>query len=55
MKISDLLSPADVMIDINVSDKRRVSQKLATKAAVRPGLPQTKSRPTQAGIARIKR
>jgi PTS system nitrogen regulatory IIA component len=33
MKISDFLSPTDVMIDMRASDKRRLLQELARKAA----------------------
>jgi PTS system nitrogen regulatory IIA component len=33
MKISDLLSPMDVMIDVRASNKRLLLQELATKAA----------------------
>jgi PTS system nitrogen regulatory IIA component len=33
MKISDLLSPADVMIDVRASNKRLLLQELAAKAA----------------------
>jgi PTS system nitrogen regulatory IIA component len=39
MKISDLLSPADVMIDVRASNKRLLLQELAAKAAGRLGLP----------------
>jgi PTS system nitrogen regulatory IIA component len=39
MKISDLLSPADVMIDVRTSNKRLLLQELAAKAAGRLGLP----------------
>jgi len=35
MKISDLLSPADVMIDVRTSDKRLLLRELAAKAAPR--------------------
>jgi nitrogen PTS system EIIA component len=38
MKISDLLSPNDVMIDIRTSNKRLLLQELATRAAVSLGL-----------------
>ena len=38
MKISDLLSPADVMIDVRASNKRLLLQELAARAAVRLGL-----------------
>jgi Phosphotransferase system mannitol/fructose-specific IIA domain (Ntr-type) len=34
MKISDLLSPADVLIDVRASNKRLLLQELAAKAAV---------------------
>ena len=39
MKISDLLSPMDVMIDVRTSDKRLLLQELAAKAAASLGLP----------------
>lgn len=39
MKISDLLSPADVMIDVRASNKRLLLQELAAKAAASLGLP----------------
>jgi PTS system nitrogen regulatory IIA component len=39
MRISDLLSPADVMIDVRTSKKRLLLQELAAKAAVSLGLP----------------
>jgi PTS system nitrogen regulatory IIA component len=39
MRISDLLSPADVMIDVRASNKRLLLQELAAKAAGRLGLP----------------
>jgi PTS system nitrogen regulatory IIA component len=38
MKISDLLSPNDVMIDIRTSNKRLLLQELATRAAAGLGL-----------------
>ena len=38
MKISDLLSPADVMIDIRASNKPRLLQEFAAKAAESLGL-----------------
>ena len=38
MKISDLLSPADVMFDVRASNKRMLLQELAAKAAVSLGL-----------------
>src|SRR5258708_26977567 len=38
MKISDLLSPTDVMIDVRTSNKRLLLQELAAKAAVGLGL-----------------
>ena len=34
MKISDLLSPEDVMIDVRAPNKRLLLQELAAKAAV---------------------
>ncbi len=39
MKISDLLSPTDVMFDIRGSNKRLLLQELAAKAAAGLGLP----------------
>src|SRR5713101_1679341 len=39
MKISDLLSPTDVMIDVRASNKRLLLQAFAVKAAVSLGLP----------------
>ena len=39
MKISDLLSPADVMIDVRTSNKRLLLQEFAAKAADSLGLP----------------
>jgi PTS system nitrogen regulatory IIA component len=39
MKISDLLSPTDVMTDVRTSNKRLLLQEFATKAAVSLGLP----------------
>jgi PTS system nitrogen regulatory IIA component len=38
MKIFDLLSPADVMIDVRASNKRLLLQELAAKAAASAGL-----------------
>src|ERR1700682_505207 len=38
MKISDLLSPTDVMIDVRASNKRRLLQEFAAKAAESLGL-----------------
>src|ERR1700694_1161408 len=38
MKISDLLSPTDVMIDVRASNKRLLLQEFAAKAAVSLGL-----------------
>ena len=38
MKISDLLSPTDVMIDVRAPNKRALLQELAAKAAVSAGL-----------------
>ncbi len=38
MKISDLLSPADVMIDVRTVNKRLLLQELAAKAAISLGL-----------------
>ena len=38
MKISDLLSPNDVMIDIRISNKRLLLQELAARAAASLGL-----------------
>src|SRR3979411_949374 len=39
MKISDLLSPTDVMIDVRASNKRLLLQEFASKAAVSLGRP----------------
>jgi nitrogen PTS system EIIA component len=39
MKISDLLSPTDVMIDVSTSNKRLLLQEFAAKAADSLGLP----------------
>jgi PTS system nitrogen regulatory IIA component len=39
MKISDLLSPMDVIIDVPASNKRLLLQELAAKAAASLGLP----------------
>ena len=39
MKISDLLSPTDVMIDVRGSNKRLLLQEFAAKAAAALGLP----------------
>jgi nitrogen PTS system EIIA component len=39
MKISDLLSPADVIVDTHASNKGRLLRDLATKAAVTLNLP----------------
>lgn len=39
MKISDLLSPSDVMIDVRASGKRLLLQEFAARAAARLGLP----------------
>ena len=39
MKISDLLSPTDAMIDVRASNKRLLLQEFATKAAAGLGLP----------------
>jgi nitrogen PTS system EIIA component len=38
MKLSDLLSPTDVMIDIRASNKRLLLQEFAAKAAISLGL-----------------
>jgi PTS system nitrogen regulatory IIA component len=38
MKVSDLLSPADVMIDVRASNKRMLLQEFAAKAAASLGL-----------------
>lgn len=38
MKISDLLSPEDVMIDVHAPNKRLLLQELAAKAAISLGL-----------------
>ena len=39
MKISELLSPADVVIDVQASNKRLLLQELAARAAASLGLP----------------
>jgi len=39
MKISDLLSPADVLIDVRTSSKRSLLEQLAANAAASLGLP----------------
>jgi PTS system nitrogen regulatory IIA component len=39
MKISDLLSPADVLIEVRASNKRLLLQEFAAKAAAGLGLP----------------
>jgi len=39
MKISDLLSSTDVMIDVRASNKAQLLQEFAAKAAAGPGLP----------------
>jgi PTS system nitrogen regulatory IIA component len=39
MKISDLLSPGDVMIDVSVSDKQKLLRALAGKAGSIAGVP----------------
>src|SRR5580692_1670399 len=39
MKIADLLSPTDVMIDVRASNKRLLLQEFAAKAAAGLGLP----------------
>ncbi len=39
MKLSDLLSPTDVMIDVRASNKRLLLQEFAAKAAASLGLP----------------
>jgi nitrogen PTS system EIIA component len=38
MKISDFLSPADVMVDVRASDKGRLLRQLSAQAAARVGL-----------------
>jgi PTS system nitrogen regulatory IIA component len=38
MKISDLLSPTDVLFDVRTSNKRQLLQEFAAKAAVSTGL-----------------
>jgi len=38
MKVSDLLSPADVMIDVRASQKKALLQELAARAATNLGL-----------------
>jgi PTS system nitrogen regulatory IIA component len=39
MKISDLLAPADVMIDVRASNKRALLEEFAARAATSLGLP----------------
>ena len=39
MKIPDLLSPVDVMVDVRAANKQQLLQELAAKAADRLGLP----------------
>ena len=39
MKISDLLAPADVMIDVRVANKRALLEEFAARAAAGLGLP----------------
>ena len=50
MKISDLLSPADVMIDVRTSNKGLLLQEFAAKAAASLGLP-GRALPSQEGRA----
>ena len=38
MKISDLLSPRDVLIDVRAANKRQLLEELAAKAAISVGL-----------------
>ena len=38
MKISDFLSPAQIMIDVKASDKGRLLEQLSTEAAAQTGL-----------------
>jgi nitrogen PTS system EIIA component len=38
MKISDFLSPADIMVDVRASDKSRLLRQLSAQAAARVGL-----------------
>jgi len=38
MKISDLLSPADIMLDVRAKDKSRLLRELSTRAAAEVGL-----------------
>ena len=38
MKISDFLSPADVMLDVRASDKSRLLQQLSNEVAAKAGL-----------------
>src|SRR5258705_8925418 len=45
MKISDLLSPAEVMIDVRTANKRQLLQELAAKAAISLGLSAEKITP----------
>jgi PTS system nitrogen regulatory IIA component len=38
MKISDLLSPADIVLDVRAKDKSRLLRELSTRAAAEVGL-----------------
>ena len=38
MKISDFLSPADVMLDVRATDKGRLLQQLSNEVAAKAGL-----------------
>ena len=39
MKISDFLSPTQVMVDVKASDKSRLLEQLSVEAAAEAGLP----------------
>jgi PTS system nitrogen regulatory IIA component len=39
MKIRDVLSPTDVLIDVRANDKTRLLEQLSTQAAAKAGLP----------------
>jgi nitrogen PTS system EIIA component len=45
MKISDLLSPRDVLIDVRAANKRQLLEELAAKAAISVGLGVEQVRP----------
>jgi hypothetical protein len=53
MKISDLLSPVDVMIDLRASNKRALLQEFASKAAVMRRWPERTPRREPSPVAKI--